>query len=112
MYKQTQSFAQRKNESTQMLNRYPNRVPIIIEPKGNAPKIDKRKFMTPRDLTIGQLIFVVRKRLNFNSQQALFLFIDEKTLATPSSQIGHIYDRFKDEDSFLYIFYSLENTFG
>lgn len=96
-----------------MLSRYNDRVPVIIEPRSSsAPPIDKRKYMAPRDITLAQLMFVVRKRLNMRSEQALFFFLDNNRLAPAASPIGTIYDQHKNEDNFLYVGYALENTFG
>ena len=96
-----------------MISRFPYRVPIIIEPKcKKAPPIDKRKYMAPRELTMAQMMFVVRKRLNMRSEQALFFFLNNNTMVPPADPLGSIYDTNKDEDNFLYIYYSLENTFG
>ena len=96
-----------------MLNRYRERVPVIIEPKGkNAPPIDKRKYMAPRDLNLAQLVYVVRKRLSLRGDQSLFFFYNNNTLVLPSSSIGEVYNTHRDDDGFLYIGYSLENAFG
>lgn len=96
-----------------MLNRYSHRVPIIIEPRGTTtPVIDKRKYMAPRDLTASQLFFVVRRRLNMRADQALFFFLDNKTLVTPSTTVYDLYSRYADDDGFLYLTYCLENAFG
>lgn len=96
-----------------MLNRYSHRVPIIIEPRGTAtPLIDKRKYMAPKDLTASQLFYVIRRRLNMSSDKALFFFLHNKTLVTPSSTVFDLYSKYSDDDGFLYLTYSLENTFG
>ena len=112
MYKQARSFEERCSESRTMLNRYSDRVPVIIEPKGNAPEIDKRKYMAPKDITFSQLIYVVRKRLLMQPDQALFFLLSDRTLVTASSTLGDLYTRHVDEDGFLYVSYTLENTFG
>lgn len=113
MYKETRSFCARCDESATMLTRYPDRIPIIIEPRTDrTPSIDKRKYMTPRDLTFGQLFFVVRKRLNLRPEQALFFFLNNNTLAPTSNTVYSAYESQRDADGFLYIVYSLENTFG
>jgi GABA(A) receptor-associated protein len=113
MYRQTRAFEDRENESRAMRRRYPDRIPIIIEPKGsNAPLIDKRKYMTPSTLTFGQLFYVIRKRLHLKSDQALFFFLENNTLLVQTHVISDVYDRHKNEDGFLYVSYSMENTFG
>ena len=113
MYKTARSFSERCAESRQMCHRYSDRVPVIIEPRGvGTPSIDKRKYMAPKDLLASQLLYVVRRRLNMRSDQALFFFLEDRTLVPSSSSVHEIYSRHADDDGFLYMTYSLENTFG
>ena len=107
-------FESRKEESYRILYKYPNRVPVICEKYGNnnnIPDIDKKKFLAPRDLTLGQFIFVVRKRIKLTPEKAIFLFINNKLLPN-TDLIGSLYDEYKTECGYLHIQYSGENTFG
>ena len=82
-YKDKVPFEQRKNESAQMKEKYPDRVPVIIEKahrEKNIPQIDKRKYLVPCDLSVGQMLYVIRKRLHLDSTKALFLFTNNNTL--------------------------------
>lgn len=111
-FKKTYSFAERKAESLKIRSKYPDRVPIIVESTDkNIPKIDKKKFLVPHDITCGQFLYVIRKRIKLNSEKGLFLFINGKLPAT-SQHIAIIDSENADEDGFLYIDYSGENTFG
>ena len=58
-----------------------------------------------------QLQQIIRKRIHFPPEKALFMFIDNKIYPI-TSLIGNIYDENKDNDGFLYITYCQENTFG
>jgi GABA(A) receptor-associated protein len=112
-YKKNRPFEQRLKESTLIRQKYPERIPIIVEKasSSNAPDIDKTKFLTPTDLTISQFVYVIRKRIKLREQEAIFLFINESIPCT-SDYLGKVYDENKDEDGFLYINYSSENVFG
>jgi len=114
-FKNQYSFQDRFNESYKVLTSYPDRVPIICEPiyfaTRECPFIDKRKYLVPNNLTVGQFLYVIRKRLKFSPEKALFLFI-ENNIPASSQLIGELYHLFKNADGFLYISYSLENTFG
>ena len=112
-YKKLKSFEHRFKESTQIMQKYPNRIPIIIEKNelSKIQEIDKTKFLTPTDLTISQFICVIRKRIKLNHHESIFIFINNNIPCT-SSFIGQVYDEFKDDDGFLYINYSSENVFG
>lgn len=97
-----------------ILEKYPDRVPLIVQPSKNdraSYPIDKSKYITPRDLTLLQLQQIIRKRIRFPSEKALFMFINNK-LYPITSLIGNIYDENKDSDGFLYVTYCQENTFG
>lgn len=105
---------ERVKKSQVILEKYPDRVPLIIQPSKNDKDlypIDKSKYITPRDLTLMQLQQIIRKRIRFPPEKALFMFINNKIFPI-TSMVGNIYDDNKDSDGFLYITYCQENTFG
>ena len=104
---------QKKNESKNILERYPDRIPIIVNKQENSliPDIDKKKYLVPEDLTMGQFMYVIRKRIKLDAEQAIFLFVNGM-LPSTSETMEKIYAKHKNEDGFLYITYSGENTFG
>ena len=113
-FKQKYSFQDRCEESYKVLNKYPDRIPIICEKSNNhtqLPNIDKHKYLVPRDLTLGQFIHVIRKRMNLKAEEAIFLFVSNN-IPSSSSIVGNLYNRYKDFDGFLYIQYAKENVFG
>jgi len=105
---------ERLKKSQVILEKYPDRVPLIVQPSKNDRAqypIDKSKYITPRDLTLMQLQQIIRKRIRFPPEKALFMFIDNR-LHPITSSIGTIYDEYKESDGFLYVTYCQENTFG
>lgn len=112
-YKKQFPFNARETESKRIIQKYPDRIPIIVErnPKSDVPDIDKNKYLVPCDLTMGQFMYIIRKRIKLPPEKALYLFIGNKIPPT-AARISHIYDESKDNDGFLYIEYSGENTFG
>ena len=113
-FKDKFDLKQRQEESSRVKRKYPNRIPVIVEraPQCNEiAKIDKTKYLVPGDLTVGQFIYVIRKRIKLNPEQALFIFIND-TMPTISENLSLVYRNHEDEDGFLYITYSGENTFG
>ena len=103
----------RKSESLRIKNKYPTRIPIICEKniQSDVPDLDKNKYLVPPDLTVGQFLYVIRKRIKLTPEKGLFLFIDN-TIPPSSEIISKIYKDYQNEDGFLYIVYSGENTFG
>ena len=112
-FKENFSFEDRKRESTNIMKKYPHRVPVICERSGETdiPLIDKKKYLVPTDLTLGQFMHVIRRRLKLDPSKALFFFVND-TMAPTSSTMGCIYESHQHNDKFLYITYSGENTFG
>ncbi len=96
-----------------MADRFQSRIPIICEraEKSNLPEIDKKKFLVPYDLTVGQFVYVIRKRINIPPEKAIFMFVDD-ILPPTAASLSSIYAEHKDKDGFLYFLYSSENTFG
>jgi len=114
-YKAQYSFETRLTESERILSKYPDRIPIICEPNpirtNTLPMIDKNKYLVPTDLTVGQFLFVIRKRLKMHAEQALYLFVGGSIPPT-SELIQSLYYSNRDADGFLYFTYNCENTFG
>lgn len=86
---------------------------MIVEkdPKSHIQDIDKRKFLVPNDISVAQFMWIIRKRIQLPSEKAIFLFVG-KVLPQSSASMGQVYEEHKDDDGFLYIAYSGENTFG
>ena len=110
------SFIERHQEAIKIMARYTDRLPIICEKNQRdigTPDIDKHKYLVPHNITVGQFMHVIRKRIRLPSGVALFLFIgDNKTILPTHTLLAHAYQKFKNNDGFLYIMYSRENVFG
>lgn len=63
-FKAEHKLDQRKTESLRILQKYPDRIPVICEKsdKSSIQDIDKKKYLVPQDLTCGQFLYVIRKR--------------------------------------------------
>ena len=113
-FKNRYPFKQRKHDCDQILLKYPDRIPIICEKHSysrGAPDIDKHKYLVGFDLTIGQFISVIRKRMSLKPEVGLYIFING-SIPSNSSLIQYLFLDYKDDDGFLYINYDIENTFG
>ncbi|WJX13501.1 hypothetical protein P8452_03885 [Trifolium repens] len=77
------TFEQRLGESREIVAKYPDRIPVIVErySKCDLPELEKKKYLVPRDLSVGHFIHILSSRL-----------------IAPRN--------------FLYMYYSTEKTFG
>ncbi|PRT54529.1 Autophagy-related protein 8 [Wickerhamiella sorbophila] len=112
-FKDDYPFESRAAEAERIRQKYTGRIPVICEKvdKSDIASIDKRKYLVPADLSVGQFVYVIRKRIKLEPEKAIFIFVND-VLPPASALMSTIYDEHKDKDGFLYITYSGENTFG
>jgi len=112
-FKTEHSFEKRRAEAERIRQKYPDRIPVICEKneRSDIATIDKKKYLVPSDLTVGQFVYVIRKRIKLEPEKAIFIFVDE-VLPPTAALMSQVYEEYKDEDDFLYVTYSGENTFG
>ncbi|KAK7363416.1 hypothetical protein VNO77_05559 [Canavalia gladiata] len=112
-FKQEFSFDERRKDAETIIVKYPDRVPVIIEKysRTDLPELDKKKYLVPRDMSVGQFMHILSSRLRLNHGKALFIFV-KNTLPQTASLMNSVYESYKDDDGFLYMCYSSEKTFG
>ncbi|KAJ0236713.1 Autophagy-related protein 8f [Hirschfeldia incana] len=112
-FKEEHDLEKRSAEAARIREKYPDRIPVIVEKgeKSDIPTIDKKKYLVPADLTVGQFVYVIRKRIKLSAEKAIFIFVDN-VLPPTGALMSAVYEEKKDDDGFLYITYSGENTFG
>lgn len=120
-FKDEHPFEKRKAEAERIRQKYSDRIPVcrtgfpgcelslttsqvICEKveKSDIATIDKKKYLVPADLTVGQFVYVIRKRIKLSPEKAIFIFVDE-VLPPTAALMSSIYEEHKDEDGFLYI---------
>jgi GABA(A) receptor-associated protein len=114
-FKNQYTIAKRKTESASIKIKYPNRIAVICEVvkrDRDTLILDKKKFLVPSDLTVGQFVHIIRRRIKLSSDQALFIFTSNNTIPAISSMMGQIYNECVDDDGFIYFCISAESTFG
>jgi len=108
------TLEQRKAETKQIKRMHPDRACIYMlkaTGKPNLPDLDKHKYLVPIDITIGQLAYIIRKRIKLNPATAMFLMVNNAMVPTTQT-IGETERKHIDDDGFLYIYYTTENCFG
>jgi GABA(A) receptor-associated protein len=113
-FKEKHSLEKRVSESAKIMEKYPNRIPVICQKIHSAhdiPDIDRVKYLVPNDLNMGQFLYIIRKRIKIEPEKAIYIFVNDKIVAG-TQIIMDIYENNKDKDGFLYIYYTGETTFG
>eukprot|EP01128_Nolandella_sp_AFSM9_P006436 TRINITY_DN3305_c0_g1_i1.p1 TRINITY_DN3305_c0_g1~~TRINITY_DN3305_c0_g1_i1.p1 ORF type:complete len:119 (+),score=37.73 TRINITY_DN3305_c0_g1_i1:219-575(+) len=113
-FKQLHDLEKRTEVASKIRSKYPDRIPVIVEKyaKSDAPDIDKKKFLVPQDITAGRFMYELRKHMpTLAPEVAISLFVNN-TFPPSAEMMMSLYEKHKDEDGFLYITYSGENTFG
>lgn len=112
-YKEENDFSKRKAEGEKIRKKYPDRVPVIVEkaPKARIGELDKKKYLVPSDLTVGQFYFLIRKRIQLRPEDALFFFVNN-CIPPTSYTMGSLYQEHHEDDYFLYIAFSDESVYG
>ncbi|KZV16498.1 autophagy-related protein 8C [Dorcoceras hygrometricum] len=93
-FKLEHPLERRQAEASRIREKYPDRIPVIVEraERSDIPDIDKKK-------------------IKLSAEKAIFVFV-KNILPPTASMMSAIYEENKDEDGFLYMTYSGENTFG
>lgn len=114
-------FEKRFETIKELKEKHPDRVPLMItdENKKNKPL----KLLVPSDLTIMNVLVIIRRRIQLNQEEGIYLFADkyknkndnkqkESVLCNSSETVSSIYYNCKDDDGMLYMTYYKENVFG
>jgi hypothetical protein len=114
-YNKAEEIARIRKEYEVVKHKYPHHIPVVVKCKGRLLKLKKTKFLISEDTTIGQVMFILRKKLEDvenKSSIALFLIVNNTLL--PSNQLLiEAYQNNKDEATgMLFITLCQESTFG
>mmetsp|Transcript_2563 Transcript_2563/g.7632 ORF Transcript_2563/g.7632 Transcript_2563/m.7632 type:complete len:128 (-) Transcript_2563:328-711(-) len=112
-------FEKRVVEARRILEKYPDRIPVICEraARSTLPDIEKKKFLVPGTMLCGEFKYVIHKHLSQNvasalgADQTIYLFASGSSPRT-GALLSEVYDQHKASDGFLYLTYSAENTLG
>ena len=80
-FKDRHPFHKRQEEAHRIMEKYPDRVPVICEcAGGEIPDIDRKKYLVPSDLSMAQFLYIIRKRIKIKPEQSIYLFVGESVM--------------------------------
>jgi hypothetical protein len=93
-----------------MKGKYPTRIPIILH-EGKGILLIKKKFLVPEEMTLGNLMIILRKYINLKDTEAMFAIINNE-LPPISDSLSSLYNKHKNKEDVLDIHIRKESTFG
>lgn len=109
------SLESRKTCADALLKQRKGFIPVIIQPYPRCTvKMSKTKFLVSQDHTFSSLIYNIRSEYmkNLRNPETIYFFVNGTILVQPFVLLGQLYEKHKNEDGFLYIYYNIENSFG
>lgn len=112
-FKMKYTYDDRKKKSSDMIKKYPDKVCVILEKGDNTVQdLDTSQFVLNKNVTVGHLIYMIREGINIAQYDSIYIFIEKGYIPISSDNIGRLYDKYADQDGFLYMTYCREKTFG
>ncbi|XP_071995615.1 microtubule-associated protein 1 light chain 3 gamma [Engystomops pustulosus] len=114
-FKQRKDLDKRKSEVIGIKAKFPTKVPVIVERYSKEkylPRLNKTKFLVPRDISMSQFVNIIRNRMDLCATQAFYILVNEQNLVSMSLTMSELYREHKDEDGFLYMTYASQEMFG
>ena len=113
-YKKEKSLEERRKEYQKIIEEHPGKIGVICQkaPKSKIQEAEKSKYLINQEMNITNFTSLIRKRLNMDKEDALFFLVNGKKVLSGNETIQDIYDKYKDEDGFLYIAYASEEVWG
>lgn len=108
-FRKNNSLEKRIDLSKDILKKYPDKIPIIAEGRGIS--LNKYKFIVNKSSDFSYFMLILKKFVNLKPDQAIFIFINN-IIPSGNETIGSIYQKYKDNDGFLYCTITTESTFG
>lgn len=105
-----------RSEILNIRERHPNYIPVVVTAQDDCIQLQNTKFLVKNDMTIGQLMFSVRKRSHINSNiqanESLFFMVNNK-LPPMTQLVSFLYETEKNpKTEMLEVVVCKENTFG
>mmetsp|Transcript_1268 Transcript_1268/g.2017 ORF Transcript_1268/g.2017 Transcript_1268/m.2017 type:complete len:122 (+) Transcript_1268:3335-3700(+) len=111
-FKESVPFESRRAKSRKILEAHDTKYPLILLQSSSCRfKLPVQKFIIDGTMTVASLLYTIRKYIWVAPNQGLYLYLND-TLPMLNSKISELYQRFADEDGFLYFVYSHQEDKG
>lgn len=91
--------------------KYSTHIPVVVLNDADID-IEKNKFLVNGDITMGQFMFTIRKKVKLKGEEALFLFLEDDHSPPNSELMSVIYNRHRSKCGFLIMKLKKESVFG
>ncbi|KAF3443672.1 hypothetical protein FNV43_RR13362 [Rhamnella rubrinervis] len=87
---------------------------VIVEraEESDVPEIDMKRYLVPADMSAGQFVLVVRKRIKLSPENDISIFVRNIPQPNAAMMISAIDRENEDEDGFPLHDQLWDNTFG
>lgn len=107
------------DEVSRMITKFPGRVPVFCKRgRSDVPEIARSKFLVPGTMLVSEFKYMIHRQLTelrhggeIGFTETIYLFLDNVSPKTGAT-MGELYSRYKKDDNYLHVTYSLENTLG
>lgn len=113
MKKVEESEADLLKEAEMIKKFHSDKVPILIKKasRSKLKDVTNNKILILKSFNVYKLIMVIKKKIDLNKTEALYLFVDNNLLQAGQT-MEEIYDKYAGKDGFLHIEYYEYSTFG
>ncbi|TKR70012.1 hypothetical protein L596_022085 [Steinernema carpocapsae] len=114
-YRNSRKLCCRQSEYFKSRMQHPDKIPLIVERMANEkylPEMKNFRFIVAPEVTIGQLIVMIKARLKLPNM-TVYATVADSVFPALNMSIGELEERFRDEeDNFLYVKYASEDIYG
>ncbi len=102
---------ERQTKSSKYIQDNPGRVPVVLINNNDKLQLSRIKFLIPKRYKILSLIKTIKKSATMSSEETLYLSVG-KNIQRNTVFIGELFERYRNEDGFLYLNISNVPAFG
>ena len=111
-FKTKYSEEERTKDYEDLQRKHPNKYPIIFEkmPNSNLENLSKEKYLIDPELSFRQVNYFVKGKLSLEDEHKnIRFYINGKIPIKSNENVKDIYDKYKQNDGFLYLGYDFKS---